>query len=153
MHLRCNMIFRYMSMLWNGFHKLINISIPSPFVCVWNEHLKSIMKFLLWLSVLRTWLVPVRMWVQSLASSVGWGSSVASSGSVGCRWGSDLVLPWLWCRPATAALIWSLAHPCASGVAVKKKKIIYSFSKFQVSKTISSTVITIPQLGLHLFTL
>ena len=43
---------------------------------------------------------------------------------VGCRGGSDLVLLWLWCRPAAAALIQPLAWelPYASGAALKIKK-------------------------------
>ena len=44
--------------------------------------------------------------------------------SVGHRRGSDLALPWLWCRPAAAApiqcLAWELA--CASNVTLKRKK-------------------------------
>ena len=43
---------------------------------------------------------------------------------VGCRWGSDPVLLWLWCRPAAMALIrplgWEL--PYAAGVALKRQK-------------------------------
>ena len=39
------------------------------------------------------------------------------------HWVKDLVLLWLWCRPAAAVLIrpqgWGL--PCASGVALKRK--------------------------------
>ena len=43
---------------------------------------------------------------------------------VGRRRGSDLVLLWLWCRPAAAALIRPLAWepPCAAGVALKRQK-------------------------------
>ena len=54
------------------------------------------------------------------------GSGVAMSCGVGRRYSLDLVLLWLWCRPAAIALIrplvWEL--PCAMGVALKKKKII-----------------------------
>ena len=48
---------------------------------------------------------------------------------VGCRGGSDLVLLWLWCRPAAAALIQPLAWelPYASGAALKIKKKILIF--------------------------
>ena len=48
-------------------------------------------------------LVSMRMWVQYLASLVGWGSVIAMSCGVCCRHGSDPAL--LWCRLATAALI------------------------------------------------
>ena len=37
--------------------------------------------------------------------SVGQGPSVAMSGGVGCRHGSEPVLLWLWCRPAAVAPI------------------------------------------------
>ena len=51
------------------------------------------------------------MWVQFLGSAL---------------WVKDLMLPWLWCRPAAAALIRPLAWelPCATGAAVKEKKIL-----------------------------
>ena len=44
--------------------------------------------------------------------------------SVGHRCNMDLALLWLWCRPATAALIQPLARefPYAVGRALKKKK-------------------------------
>ena len=42
--------------------------------------------------------------------SVGLGSGIASSCSVVCRFGLDPVLLWLWCRPAAAAQIRSLAQ-------------------------------------------
>ena len=43
---------------------------------------------------------------------------------VGGRRGSDLVLLWLWCRPAAVAPIRPLAWepPCAAGATLKKKK-------------------------------
>ena len=48
---------------------------------------------------------------------------------VGCRCSLDPALLWLWCSPATTALIQLLAWepPCAMGVALKsqKKKKIY----------------------------
>ena len=46
------------------------------------------------------------------------------SRGVGCRCGSDPKLLWLWCRPAAAAQIQSLAWelPYAVGAALKKKK-------------------------------
>ena len=51
------------------------------------------------------------------------GSSTAMSCGVGSRHGLDPALLWLWCRPATTALIqplaWELAF--AVGVALKKK--------------------------------
>ena len=58
--------------------------------------------------------------------SVGEGSSVALSCSVGLRRRSDPTRLWLWWRPAAAALIQLLAweRPYAAGVAVKRKKLI-----------------------------
>ena len=49
-------------------------------------------------------------------------SGVAVSCGVGCRRGSDLALPWLWCRPAATALIGPLAWepPHAAGAALKR---------------------------------
>ena len=43
---------------------------------------------------------------------------------VGHKWGSDLVLLWLWFRPAAAAWIHPLAWelPYVRGVAIKKQK-------------------------------
>ena len=43
---------------------------------------------------------------------------------VGCRLGSDLALPWLWCRLAATALIRPLAWepPCAKDMALKEQK-------------------------------
>ena len=48
----------------------------------------------------------------------------ATSCSIFRRCGLDLVLLWLWCRPAAAASIQPLAWelPYATGVAVKEKK-------------------------------
>ena len=52
------------------------------------------------------------------------GSGIAVSCGVDGRRGSDPALLWLWCRPATVALIQPLAWepPYAAGVAVKRKK-------------------------------
>ena len=49
--------------------------------------------------------------------------AVAVSCGVGCRHGSDLVLLWLWCRPAAVTSIRPLAWepPYAAGVALKTK--------------------------------
>ena len=51
--------------------------------------------------------------------------AVAMSCGVGGRRSSDLVLLWLWCRPAAVALIqplaWELTY--AVGVALKTKKM------------------------------
>ena len=49
---------------------------------------------------------------------------VAVSCGVGCRHGSDLVLLWLWHRPAATAPIRPLAWepPYASGAALEKTK-------------------------------
>ena len=55
------------------------------------------------------------------------GSSVAMNCGVGHRHGSDTELLWLWCRPASVALIRPLAWklPYATAVAIKKKKNNY----------------------------
>ena len=71
----------------------------------------------------------------------GWGSildpapwvrsSIAMSCGIGCRYGSDLVLLWLWGRPAATAPIQPLAWelPYAAGMALKKKnKKIFFFN-------------------------
>ena len=52
------------------------------------------------------------------------GSSVAVSGGVGHRCGSDAPLLWLWLWPAAGALIQPLAWelPYTAGVALKSKK-------------------------------
>ena len=75
-------------------------------------------EFSLWLSRLRTWLISMRMWVWSLASLSGlriqcllWAASVSHRHSL------DLLLLWLWHRPAAAAPIQPLAW------AIKGKKI------------------------------
>ena len=43
---------------------------------------------------------------------------------VDCRHGLDLILPWLWCRPAAVAPIGPLAweSPYAADAALKSKK-------------------------------
>ena len=61
---------------------------------------------------------------------MGYGSDVAMSCGVGHRWGLDLVLLWLWRKPAAEAPIESLAQelPHAKGAAIKiklKKKKSY----------------------------
>ena len=82
------------------------------------------MEFPLWLIGLRTRLVSMRMWVQSLASLCGSGIWCCRKCSVGHRRSSDLALLWLWCRSAAAALIQPLAWelPYATGVILKRKK-------------------------------
>ena len=54
------------------------------------------------------------------------GSGVAMSCGVGCRHGSDLVLLWLWRRPAATVPIRPLAWepPHAAGTALKRQKKI-----------------------------
>ena len=68
----------------------------------------------------------MRMRVQYLAGLAQWvkGSGVTMSCGVGHRLGLNLVLLWLWCRPATTApigpLAWELPH--ATGASLKKKR-------------------------------
>ena len=66
----------------------------------------------------------MRMWVQHLASLGGSRILRCVSCGVVHRHGSDLVLLWLWCRLAAAALIQPLAWelPYDMGVALKKNK-------------------------------
>ena len=66
----------------------------------------------------------MRMWVPSLALLSGLRIQHCRKLQYRCRYGSDLVLLWLWCRPPAAALIGSLAQelPYATGVALKRKK-------------------------------
>ena len=73
--------------------------------------------------------------------SVGQGSGIAMSCSVGCRHGSYPRLQWLWCRQAATALIRPLAWvlPCAARMALKKKKrkekkIIRRISRWKIHK-------------------
>ena len=56
--------------------------------------------------------------------SLSLGSDVAASRGIGGRCGSDLVLLWLWPRPAAAAVIQPLAWelPYATGGPVKERK-------------------------------
>ena len=65
-------------------------------------------------------LVSMRMPVQSLSRSVGWGSPVAVSCGVGCRYGLEPALQWLWHKPAAVALIQPLAWelPYATSAAL-----------------------------------
>jgi len=76
-------------------------------------------------------IVSRRMCVLSLASLSGLRIRCCHSCMVGHRCGSDLVVSWLWCRSAVAALIRPLAQelPYATGVAVKEKKISWVFIK------------------------
>ena len=55
---------------------------------------------------------------------MGYRSGVAANCDISHRGCSDLVLLWLWCRPAAVALIEPLAweFPYASGTALKRKK-------------------------------
>ena len=66
-----------------------------------------------------TWLVSMRMQVWFLASC-----SAARSCGEGWRYGSNLVLLWLWCRPAAVTLIRPLALELsyAMWVALKSPK-------------------------------
>ena len=71
-----------------------------------------------------TQLVSMRVWVQSLTCSEGWGSSVDTSCGIDHRCSSEPALLWLWHSQAAAALIRPLAGelPYAAGAALKSKK-------------------------------
>ena len=66
----------------------------------------------------------MRLQVQSLASLSGLTIGIAVSCGVDCIHSSDLVLLWLWYRPATVVPIRPLAWepPYAMGVALEKAK-------------------------------
>ena len=67
----------------------------------------------------------MRMQVPYLASLSGLRIRCCSElWYIGRRRGSDMVLLWLWCRPAATAQIWPLAWelPHATGAALKTKK-------------------------------
>ena len=68
-------------------------------------------------------LVSMRMWVRSLAPSVGQGSSVAMSYSVGrrCGWDPAWLWLWLWLEATTPIGCLALELPYAVGVALKSK--------------------------------
>ena len=53
---------------------------------------------------------------------VGEGSSIATICGIGGRYSSDLMLPWLWQRPANAAPKRPQAQelPYAKGIAIKR---------------------------------
>ena len=69
-------------------------------------------------------LVSMRMQVRSLASLSELRIQCCCGCGVGHRCGLDLVLLWLWCRPAAAVLIWPLAWepPYAAPAALKSKQ-------------------------------
>ena len=67
---------------------------------------------------------PARIWVRSLASLNGLWIRCFRKLRLGCRWGSDLTVLWLWHRAATVAPIqplgWELLY--AAGMVRKEKK-------------------------------
>ena len=71
-----------------------------------------------------TQLVTTRIQFDPWPHSVGQGSHVAMSCSIGRRHGTDPSLLWLWCRPAATALIQPLDWdpPYASGTALKRQR-------------------------------
>ena len=66
----------------------------------------------------------VEMNPTSIQEDVCWGFGMAASCSVGHRCSWDLALLWMWCRPASIALIRPLAWepPYAVSVTLKNKK-------------------------------
>ena len=81
-------------------------------------------EFPLWLSRLRTWLISMRMGVQSLTSLSGLRSWHCCKLQCRSKVQLDLALLWLCCRLAAADPIWPLAWklPNATGVALKARK-------------------------------
>ena len=71
--------------------------------------------------------------------SVGGGSSIAISCSIGCRHSSDPVLLWLLQRPGAVAPIQPLAWelPYAEALALKKKKKKKKILKTSDKKTLN----------------
>ena len=61
------------------------------------------------------------------------------SSGVGRRCGSNLVLLWLWCRPAAAApilpLAWEFSYALGSALKSKKKKVFREFPGGLVART------------------
>ena len=78
---------------------------------------------------------------EDTGSTPGHGSPIAMSCGVGCRYGSDPTLLWLWYRPAATPSIRPLAWeiPYAMGVALKSKKIK---NKTRTNSTLLSLKIT-----------
>lgn len=70
-------------------------------------------------SILYPWGCGFDLW----PCSVGHGHGIAMNCGVGCIWGLDPTLLWLWHRLAPVAVIRPLAweHPCAVGMALKGK--------------------------------
>ena len=79
----------------------------------------------MWLSGLRTW-HSVHVDVDSIPGLAQWVQDpvLAASWGLHHRCGSDLILPWQWCRPAAAAPTWPLAQelPYAAGMTLKREK-------------------------------
>ena len=77
-----------------------------------------------------------------------WGSCIATSCGVGGRHGSYLVLLWLWCRPAAAALIRLLAWepPYAVAAALEKAATTTTTTR-AASEQLSGCSRQIPILG------
>ena len=71
-------------------------------------------------------IVSVRMWVWSLALLNELRSRIATTCGIGRKFGSDLALLWLWCRPTAEVLIWpqawELPWPQVQPFKKKKKK-------------------------------
>ena len=61
----------------------------------------------------------------SRSCSVGYGSGIEARCGIGHRSIVDLVLLWLWCRPAAAdpnrPLTWELPYPASKALKKKKK--------------------------------
>ena len=75
------------------------------------------------------WLVSIGCEFDPWPRSMGQGSGVAMNCHVGCKYGSELVLLWLWYMPTAVAPIRPLEWECpnAAGVARKIKKMWYVY--------------------------
>ena len=106
----CLYIWEIRPLLVASFAKIFSHSVGYLiYFLFWGNSLLSYLniswEFLLWHIRLQTWLIPMRMWVQSAASLSGLMTQLRRRYRHSC----SPVLLWLWCRLAAAALIWPLA--------------------------------------------
>ena len=88
-------------------------------------------------------IVSVRMQILSLASLTELRIWRCSSCGIGWRFSSDLVFPWLWCRPAAVASIWPRQKTSKFWKKKKKKKLHPDKKPEDYQALIPSNVITV----------